>query len=962
MASAKRKIGTVLIFVFTICLGLFCFRYHTKIDFSLKEHITLDEPYLVRDYGNLRYILDKQRTRVLVIDKNSNEIQQVLPENSGDADTFYSADDFLVDENSFVYVKEGSWDGNRIGREALLVYDSEGNYYKTYLDTTYSSLVNKHKIMLLSIKNGILLYAVKEKSSINVISLDLSSGAEEKKEYPFENAFDFVNDMTQDKDGNIYVLDKPGHLFLLGENSKIKLLYTATTDEFPNWIESAGPGKILFADLYYDCVRELDLASGQKRLVVNHSGAVTVTPEAFSNIENPRKNKNMILMQMLVHAVFFLFVFFTFVCLIITIVLFFKSKMHIIRRITVYVVIIVISVAFAITYKLTDGFSRIMKNQILAQMENMAYSVANTLKPATLDSIDTAADFASPEYREMIASMESVIDPNLEVNRNVYCDIFKLDEKRGAYSCAYLDQTIGTFFPLSPSETEEIKQIYESGQAMRSSKDDTSASYTYVSVPVKNDERHVCGVVSVMMESIVLTNQINEMRKNVLFGLVITLIFIWLIMGEALSYIISKSQAQMEMEEKRARGEKTEKTFPYYYIRLMVFVLFASYNMTTTFIPMVVVKGALNTLGEDVSGFISALPLSINLFAIGLMALFCEKMIRRWGCKKILVSGTILSAVSNLIMFAFPSSYFLLFLALTLDGIGVGLSTNSMYLMVSQIPEAKNRTAGYAAYNAAQISGINFGMLFGAALVSNIGRQFIFPIVSLMWGITAFVFVFLWKSLKVGAHASESENLINKKINNTPKTILTFLFRRRIWSFILLVQAPFALMASFVYYYLPIYSDEKGMSEIIVAVLMMLYSMFAIYLGNGLTRFVMERTKSFSHYAATILCALAVIIYAFMGNFTGLLIAIFILGFSNGFGRSALQSNFSMLDECGEFGIPEAMGIFNFTDFIGQSFGPTVMAMVFLSGNIKVSATIFAIIMFCFSILHVTIDLSKVRK
>ena len=967
MTNVKKGLRTAGLLVLAISLGLICFFNKSEINFPLSKEISLNSPYIVRDYGPLRYILDNQRTRILVIEKETNVVQHILPPSGKQPDNFYYADDFLVDENGNVYVKEGSWDGNRISREAVLVYDATGRYKATYLDSVYDkTLVNKHKIMLLSIKNGKIKYAVKEKDRIDVCNFDLelNQNEAEKLSFPFENAFNFINDMTEDSEGNIYAVDKPGNFFVLKKNSsesgKAKLIYSAAKSEFPNWIEAPSKEKLLFADLYSDSIKELDIETGKTSVIMENSGSVTVTSEAFSKIENPLTNKKMLQKQFFLILFFLLFIICLTYLLITLIVFFMKRKIHIIKRISVYMVIIVVAVAGVITFRLTNEFAKVMQNQILAQMENMAYSVANTIKPSTLDSIQSAADFASPAYREMISSMENVIDPSLDINRNVYCDIFKYDEEHGAYACAYLDQAIGTYFPLTEGEIEEIKQIYKTGTSFRSAKDDTSASYIYVSVPVMNDERKVSGVVSVMMETYMFTGQINEMRRNVLLGILVTVIFVWLLMGEALSYILSKSQDQMELEKQKALGKIEEQSFPHYYIRLMVFALFATYNMTTTFLPMVVTKGALESLGENCSSFIAALPLSINLFAVGLMALFCEGIIRKIGYKKIIIFGSALSGLGNLILFFFSSNYVMLFIALVLDGIGVGLTTNSMYLMVSQIPNPKNRTAGYTAYNAAQTSGINFGMLFGAALAPNFSRNAIFPMVTAMWAISAVIFVLLWKTLKNDT-AVEKKSAVSEKDKTICRT-LKFLSHRRVWSYILLVQAPFVLMGSFVYYYLPIYSDTNGLSEVMVAVLMMLYSLFAIYLGNGLTKWVINRTKAASPYMSILLCTVACIIFAMMGNFSGLLIAIFILGLANGFGRSVQQSHFSILPECEEFGVSEAMGIFNFTDFIGQSFGPTVMALVFLSKKVMLSTSVFAIILIILSVLHLCINLKKSEK
>ena len=959
MAIAKKVavICTVLLIVAGCVLyGLWD---NNALSFPVSKYLTLDTPYQIRDTAYERYILDKQRMRIVVVDKKTNVVKTVLPKKQKNADVFYYADEFQFDENGFVYVKEGSWNGNVISREAVLIYDNNGHYVSTVLDTQYGELVNKHKMHLLSVRNGKLHYAVREAQYVIVASFDIARNTEIKKIIPFDNAFDFVSDITEDAAGTVYVLDKTGCLYMLNdEKTNFERAYRFPADEFPNWIEFSAPHCLLYTDLYTDSVKSVNLKSGEKALVLSQAGSVTVTPVSFSLLQNPLKNtamlqKEILLLVSLLAAVLcaiFLFVF--------AVIAFFKRKMHIIRRITFYIVMIVIAVAGTITYKLTNEFSRVMREQLLAQMENMAHSVANSIQPETVDSIQSAADFASPAYRKMISDMKSVVDTRLEVNRSIYCDILKYDEKHGAYACAYLDQAIGTFFPLPESSAQEVLQVYETRETIRSGMDEYSGSYTYVYVPILSETGSVSGVVAVLTENFMLDNQINSMKKSVLLGIVITLIFVWLLMGELLSYILSKSQAEMEMQEKRVRGDTMQKSFPHYYIRLMVFSLFAAYNLTTTFLPMVIVRGAVETLGKDCPSFIMALPISVNLFIIGLMALFCESIIKKMGVKKIILLGTSLSVISNILIFACMTNYPALMLALVIDGIGVGLSTNAMYLMVSRIREAKNRSLGYASYNAAQISGINFGMLFGAALALNIGRNLVFPLVSLMWIFSALLFVLLWRAISSETEPI-NENPAVEKVRNTPRHVLGFLTRRKVWSFILFVQTPFALMGSFVYYYLPLYSEAVQMSEIVVAILMMLYSLFAIYLGNSLTKWVIEHTGKCGLYISILLSVCAVLVYALTGTFAGLLAAIFMLGLANGFGHSVQQTQFSLLDECDSFGVANAMGIYNFTDFIGQSFGPAVMGLVFFSGNMFAKTCVFAVLLLAVSAAHFIISCLK---
>ncbi len=966
MANVKIRSLIVFSFLLSLALGIFTLVNRQSLAIPPSSTLELDSPYIVRDYGDLRYILDRQRTRIVIIEKDTGALVRTLPR-AGDKETFTYADDFLVDSQGCVYVKEGGWKGNRIAREAVLRYDPDGKFTDSYISTDYAwlpnedtSLINKHRIMLLSVEDNILCYGIKKKDTVEIHSLNVKNLKKSKSDgvkiYFFKNAFNLVNDMTIGKDGEIYMLDKAGRLYVLKDSvSGIpELVAEAKDGEYPNWIEGTDGG-LLYTDLYCDGVKKLDFASGSSSLIIPECGSATVTPLPFSDLKNPVKKSGRLLWERILLAVallsllsFAAFLFFLFLA-------FMRSEMHVIRRITVYIILIVLAVSATITFKLTEEFSKTMRSQILIQMENMAYSVANTIPAASLDAIHSAKDFDTDSYRALIASMESVIDTRLDINSNVYCDLFKIDEAHGAYACAYLDQAIGTYYPLSESEISEIEQIYKSKKPVNSSKNDTSASYTYASVPVINDAGRVCGVVSVMTENFMLDDKISAMKKSVLLGIVVTMIFIWLLMSEILSYVLSKSRAQMEKSELLARGLEAPKAFPDYSVRLIVFALFASYNMSTTFLPMIIANGAFESLGGGSHTLAAALPISVNLLIIGLMALFCEGTIRRIGMRKTVVIGASLSAFSNLLIFAFPDLYALLFVSLILDGIGVGLTTNALYLLVSQIPDASGRTAGYAAYNAAQISGINFGMLSGAALASNIGRLPVFPIVTLMWLVTALLFCSIWKSLGLSSGKKAEE----KSSSSNPARIISFLRRRKVWSSILLLQCPFALMGSFIYYYLPLYADSNSLSEVTVAVLMMIYAAFAIYAGGWLTRQVVTYTGRLCPYVAVTVCASALGLYAFIGNITGLLLAIFLMGLANGFGRSVLQSHFSILKECEEFGIPDSMGVFNFTDFIGQSFGPAVMGAVLLSKNSHKATLLFVIVLAVLTLTHIVANLPK---
>ena len=82
MASAKNKAFVFVLFVLALAFGSVSFYNRDRIDFSLKRTLEYEEPYIVRDYGNLRYVLDKQRARIVVVDKKTNVVKNTTIQKS----------------------------------------------------------------------------------------------------------------------------------------------------------------------------------------------------------------------------------------------------------------------------------------------------------------------------------------------------------------------------------------------------------------------------------------------------------------------------------------------------------------------------------------------------------------------------------------------------------------------------------------------------------------------------------------------------------------------------------------------------------------------------------------------------------------------------------------------------------------------------------------------------------------
>lgn len=109
------------------------------------------------------------------------------------------------------------------------------------------------------------------------------------------------------------------------------------------------------------------------------------------------------------------------------------------------------------------NFSEIYRENYMKQIENSALILANQIPEGVLSKIDLAEDFDNEAYRSLCSTMEGVFPMDVDFNKQLYCNILKLSEdSKTAFAIAYLDQSIGTYFPLDEIDTAEVIQAYQS--------------------------------------------------------------------------------------------------------------------------------------------------------------------------------------------------------------------------------------------------------------------------------------------------------------------------------------------------------------------------------------------------------------------------------------------------------------------------------------------------------------------
>ena len=540
---------------------------------------------------------------------------------------------------------------------------------------------------------------------------------------------------------------------------------------------------------------------------------------------------------------------------------------------------------------------------------------AGQLKNKDISSIRTAADYDGETYQDVSCIMEESLPTDIEFYQNIYCNILVMDEQKEAYAVAYLDQSIGNYFPLDEVETREVQQVYETGKAVwNKGKDDIAGSYTYIKVPIKNESGEITGVVAVGTELIVLNQILTDIIKGIVAVLAVLILLFGIFFEEVLAFLEDKRKYQ-------EREKKENGIFPCHWIRLIIFGVFAAYNMTASFLPVYLMRYVQNAHFHNTE-LAASLPVTINIFVIGVTSLICQKLTVKFGIRKLAVLSGLCSFAGNLMLLIAPS-YVLIVTGLILDGIGVGFMTNAVYILISRIVDPQSRMEGLAIYNSAYLAGLNFGIMLGSLLAVQFGQRNVFIFVSTTWILLVVVIISVGAMLERDTAKEGKENEDSGKISAGK-----LLSDKAVSSFFVLIQNPYIIFGSFVFYFVPLFCDNEGFSELTVTLLLLLYAEIPVILGNRITQWAIEKMKYSSMYLAVGLNVLALLAFVCYPKLPGMLLALIVMGISACFGKTAQQMYFLDLKSVKEYGEDKSIGIYNFTENIGESLGPVVLGQI----------------------------------
>ncbi|MFT4106961.1 MAG: MFS transporter [Lacrimispora sp.] len=948
-----RKTDLLCMVIAVLCL-FFLRHYSYQYDWKFSREMPVESPWMVKaDQKGNYYVVDYERTRILKI--ADGQVDEAIYGAAPFGDTFYYAENISVADNGNIFVQETGWSetGFSLDYESILQYDSEGKLLGTCYEADYDAIyADKHRIFGMTARKDLLYFVEADETGFSLRELNpTSQEMTTLSSYEMADAITLIQDFVIDAESlEVYAIDKRGRiyrgtpgaetmdtLYQLEADSTVKdgqkvVLYRGTMGKDGTvYVTDIGSNQLLKFSQANGFLREVvaegsqmwnasyqELQDGRQMLSYVSGGGIftseadgTEASGSYQYTKSFHYLREELLFD-LAAAVFLIMLAYLFIR---ALYFLFAISYTNTQKIGALVISTVIAVSIILVYGLMGQFKEVYRNELLTKLSMTAQIVSNGIKNEQLDEIEMPQNYGNSSYRNLWNAMNQVLDKEYAYSEDIYCNILRYDGTLG-YAVIYLDNSIGTFYPLTDDETQGVKEVYEQGLSLQSDIRSETGAYIYVMTPVKGDDGQVGGVVSVGTLSSVIDGKIRLMSESIVVTMIMIILVIMFVFSEVLSFFDLREKYREGVTDKAA-------PIPMHVVRFTVFITFMAFNMATSFLPVYVMRFAGEGMGLPPT-LANSLPITLNLIFIGLTSLFCPRLMEKMGFARLASLSGIIALCGDLFMAA-SANYGMILTGMVMNGIGVGLITNSIHIFIASISRNQENENGFSIFNAASISGINCGMLFGSSLAERLGQNRVFFVSALVWGLVTLVFVMVGSRF-VMAKARQPENGRKKQ------TLPGFIASPGILKFMLCIQIPYIIMNSFTYYYVPIYGNEHNLTEKVTSLLIIACSLCSVYLSVSVTNYLSRRFKDKAMYLSSLITFSGLLIFAWNMSFQSLLAAMLLIGLANSFGSSTRISHFIRMEDSVRYGEEKAMGAYNFVDNLGESTGSIIFAGIISIG------------------------------
>jgi len=890
-------------------------------------------------------VVENSKMMVTITD-SEGRIRARIRGGSYDSDAFYYAEHVATDGKSVIIAEvRHSENSTFVQSERLLRYDMDGNRQEILYDVEYTDAARPMQlgqIRNVKIENDQVTYAWVNRSKAGA-SICENGGVRVLDERMLEYD-DFLRAAYEPASGMLCFTTKKGLVGTTKVGEPIQWLSYGNGQRVPWSVDATPKGTLLVSELIGQTVETVDadsatalwtggliyeLTAENGRVAFSDGQTVYLMNEAGETLYASRSVR-LAPAYALGVVLTWVSAVYLFVILLWLIYRLFRlmqnqpfSEMR--RRMLIASASVLITVILVMAF-LFSFVQKQMQTQTINSLSQLAESISATsgaMLGKRFNAIQTLNDYRSADYNAVRDYMDAFCDASYRNGSNLYYVLYRFDDTM-LWGVMDYENTSGVRYPYSTLEGTVYGQVIATGKPLRvEGEANIYGMWSYAVAPIFTSMGKMIGLVEIG------TNQYGEvvarqaLIRDVLTGVLVALMMAMLVFNEMTAFHDFRSL-------RRKRRESSDQTLALGFIRPLIFLVFMADNMDAAYIPQLSAG-----LGSVTGGFIgpelaSALPMSIQLFVIGISALLAGRLLDKWHPRTVFIGGFILQITGALLSIAaiLTGQYWFLVMAKAVGGLGTGAAVVTCNALPGREQNATEQQRLIAGLNVGVITGVVLGSSVGGYIADYIGYPAAY-IGSIVCVLAAAALA--WRSFHGVAKVTLVEQMTDDPAGRGSSR--RFLKNPRVLGFLLCVMFPFMLMMYFKDYLFPLFASGLGKSESVIGSVMLLGGVLAIFLGDMVPGALLFRVGAWDAVRLSNLsCMYALGLFALKPTFETAVVTICLLGITASFGYAAQGVYYTDLIKKGNISDGKAMGMYSLFDNLGQTSGPLGLSVLLFLG------------------------------
>jgi predicted MFS family arabinose efflux permease len=453
---------------------------------------------------------------------------------------------------------------------------------------------------------------------------------------------------------------------------------------------------------------------------------------------------------------------------------------------------------------------------------------------------------------------------------------------------------------------------------------DASGNYMFLCGPIYGPDGGIAGGIEIGIETSSLEDSIFTLSKNLMVRSLLMLALVLFLVSEALEYAPAKLRPEGEDD-----GE-----IPSGIYRPVTFLIFLGFNLSTAFLPNYALRigGSFMGLSPNVSAVLPITACDVLLTAAPLITPY---LLSRLNFRLSFSLSFILCAAGHGLC-ATATTIGKLIAGMGALGLGAGIIFTLLQTCAASRKNADERAFGFSDFTSSSFSGINCGIMIGGIIAVNFSQEAVFFCGSFMWIFIMTVLLIL-SGKKAGTRTANTPADSPREPVPAPAPARTpFAFPGAILAFLLLSFFPYTLYSGFIYYLVPVFGGQAGMSDAEISLVFIFFGVGIMFFGSKMASLMRGKTDKISYVLrlALVMELCGILCFAVYQSISSMVLAVLILGGACGIGDVYFPLYLTEMPEAKTLKEGGAMAILNFTENMAVAAGPMLFSFIFYSGSL----------------------------